>query len=132
MPIIDNQIIRHKFYQIQLLDSNQRNQILLQLNPFQAKTRTTVLKNNSEHKCEQFAHQCNPLQTKCVLILNHLSKPVRNVRSFYNLIISTEALFNHSVFISQIMTIHQSKLSYTKTLPKTNFNVIPHLLGLSL
>ncbi|CAL6055842.1 Hypothetical_protein [Hexamita inflata] len=101
-------------------------------NPFQAKTRTTVLKNNSEHKCEQFAHQCNPLQTKCVLILNHLSKPVRNVRSFYNLIISTEALFNHSVFISQIMTIHQSKLSYTKTLPKTNFNVIPHLLGLSL
>ncbi|CAL6032212.1 Hypothetical_protein [Hexamita inflata] len=31
-----------------------------------------------------------------------------------NLIISTKARFNHSIFISQIMTIHKSKLSYTQ------------------
>ncbi|CAL6048217.1 Hypothetical_protein [Hexamita inflata] len=30
------------------------------------------------------------------------------------LIISTKAQFNHSIFISQIMTIHKSKLSYTQ------------------
>ncbi|CAL6071851.1 Hypothetical_protein [Hexamita inflata] len=43
-----------------------------------------------------------------------------------NLIINTKAQFNHSIFISLIVTIHKSKLSYTKTLPQTNLNIIPH------
>ncbi|CAL6026973.1 Hypothetical_protein [Hexamita inflata] len=49
--------------------------------------------------------------TKCeVQNTNYITK--QNDSLNCNLIISTKAQFNHSIFISQIMTIHKSKLSY--------------------